>query len=202
MGPDHIEIGSFIGLAAVTNGDVTIDGVRATDLRHILMQFARIGVIATVSDHRLHVAPAQERRIRSDMGGHIPKIEDGPWPAFPADLMSIMIVTASQCEGQVLLFEKMFESRMFFVDLLVNLGARIVLCDPHRAVVAGHSKLRGGVVRSPDIRAGMAVLLAALAAEGESVIYNVSQIDRGYERIDDRLRGLGCRIERLDENSI
>jgi UDP-N-acetylglucosamine 1-carboxyvinyltransferase len=202
VGPDHIEIGSFIGLAAVTNGDVRITGVRSDDLRHILMQFERLGIHAAVDGDRLHVSPSQERRVRSDLGDHIPKIEDGPWPAFPADLMSIMIVTATQCDGQVLLFEKMFESRMFFVDLLVSLGARIVLCDPHRAVVAGPAQLHGGVVRSPDIRAGMAVLLAALAAAGESVIYNVAQIDRGYERIDARLHSLGCQITRIDESEL
>jgi UDP-N-acetylglucosamine 1-carboxyvinyltransferase len=127
----------------------------------------------------------------------VPKIEDGPWPAFPADLTSIALVAATQCEGLVLIFEKMFESRLFFVDKLVGLGARLLLCDPHRVVVAGPSKLRGGTVESPDIRAGMAMLLAALAAEGESTIHNIGQIDRGYERIDERLRALGARIERV-----
>jgi UDP-N-acetylglucosamine 1-carboxyvinyltransferase len=140
----------------------------------------------------------QERRVRSDLGGHIPELYDGPWPAFPADLMSIAIVTATQCAGMLLVFEKMFESRLFFVDKLIGMGARIVLCDPHRAVIAGPSALRGQVVESPDIRAGMAILLAALAAQGESVIHNIGQIERGYERIDERLRGLGAEIRRVE----
>ena len=139
--------------------------------------------------------------MRPDLGGHVPKLEDGPWPAFPADLMSIAIVVATQCEGLLLVFEKMFESRLFFVDKLIGMGARIVLCDPHRAVISGPSRLQGGVVESPDIRAGMAMLLAALAANGESVIHNIGQIDRGYERIDERLRALGARIERVDNPS-
>jgi UDP-N-acetylglucosamine 1-carboxyvinyltransferase len=141
----------------------------------------------------------QERRIRPDLGGHVPKLEDGPWPAFPADTMSIALVAATQCEGLLLVFEKMFESRMFFVDKLIGMGARIVLCDPHRAVVSGPSQLRGGTVESPDIRAGMAMLLAALAADGTSMIHNIGQIERGYEQIDARLRALGAAIERLDD---
>ena len=140
----------------------------------------------------------QELRIKSDLGGAVPKLEDQPWPAFPADVMSIAIVTATQCEGIILIHEKMFESRMFFVDKLVGMGARIVLCDPHRAVISGPSPLKGGTVESPDIRAGMAMLLAALAAEGASTIHNVGQIERGYERIDERLRALGAEIERVD----
>jgi UDP-N-acetylglucosamine 1-carboxyvinyltransferase len=201
VGPDHIEIGSFIGLAAVTNGDVVIDGVRPDDLRSILLQFDRLGIRPTIEGTRLIVAPSQERRIRPDLGGHVPKIEDGPWPAFPADLTSIAVVVATQCEGQVLIFEKMFESRLYFVDKLIALGARAVLCDPHRVVIAGPSRLRGGVVESPDIRAGMAMLLAALCAEGESTIHNIGQIDRGYERIDERLRALGAGIERRDDGA-
>jgi len=144
------------------------------------------------------VAAGQERRVRPDLGGHVPKLEDGPWPAFPADAMSIAVVTATQCEGLVLIFEKMFESRLFFVDKLIGMGARIVLCDPHRAVISGPAQLRGGTVESPDIRAGMAMLLAALAAEGQSTIHNVGQIERGYEQIDSRLRALGARIERAE----
>jgi UDP-N-acetylglucosamine 1-carboxyvinyltransferase len=196
VGPDHIEIGSFIGLAAVTDGDIRIEGVRAGDLHPILLQFDRLGVQPRLDGDILHVTPSQERRIRPDLGGHVPKIEDGPWPAFPADLTSIAVVVATQCEGLVLIFEKMFESRLYFVDKLVGLGARAVLCDPHRVVVSGPSQLRGGVVESPDIRAGMAMLLAALAATGRSVIHNIGQIDRGYERIDERLRALGAHIER------
>jgi UDP-N-acetylglucosamine 1-carboxyvinyltransferase len=200
IGPDHIEVGSFIGLAAVTNGAVRIEGVRPDDLRATLFAFDRLGVRPRVDDDTLVIAHNQERRIRTDLGGHIPKLEDGPWPAFPADLMSIAIVVATQCDGQLLVFEKMFESRLFFVDKLIGMGARIVLCDPHRAVIAGPSPLRGGEVESPDIRAGMGILLAALAAEGESVIHNVGQIERGYEAIDERLRGLGAQIERSDND--
>lgn len=200
IGPDHIEVASFIGLAAVTNGAITIDPVRPQDLRSTLMGFDRLGIRPRIDGHRLIVDADQERRIRPDFGGHVPKLEDGPWPAFPADCMSIAIVTATQCSGLVLVFEKMFESRLFFVDKLISLGARIVLCDPHRAVIAGPSRLQGGTVESPDIRAGMAMLLAALAAEGQSSIYNIGQIERGYEAIDTRLRALGANIERVDDN--
>ena len=198
IGPDHIEIGSFIGLAAVTNGAITIDPVRADDLRSVLLGFERLGIRPRVDGSRLTVDADQERRIRPDLGGHVPKLEDGPWPAFPADVMSTTIVTATQCAGMLLVFEKMFESRLFFVDKLIGMGARIVLCDPHRAVISGPSPLKGGTVESPDIRAGMAMLLAALAAEGSSTIHNVGQIERGYERIDERLRALGADIERAD----
>jgi UDP-N-acetylglucosamine 1-carboxyvinyltransferase len=198
IGPDHIEIASFIGLAAVTNGQVVIEDVRPDDLRSTLLGFDRLGVRPRVDGNRLIVDAGQERRIRPDLGGHVPKLEDGPWPAFPADAMSIALVTATQCEGMVLLFEKMFESRLFFVDKLIGMGARIVLCDPHRAVVSGPAALRGGPVDSPDIRAGMAMLLAALAAEGQSVIHNIGQIERGYERIDERLRALGADLQRVD----
>jgi len=196
VGPDHIEIGSFIGLAAVTGGAITIDGVRGDDLRSTLLAFERLGVRPRLDGAKLIVDAGQERRIRPDLGGHVPKLEDGPWPAFPADLMSIAIVVATQCEGLLLVFEKLFESRLFFVDKLIGMGARIVLCDPHRAVIAGPSALRGQQVESPDIRAGMAMLLAALAAQGDSVIQNIGQIERGYEHIDDRLRALGAQIER------
>jgi len=196
VGPDHIEIGSFIGLAAVTGGAITIDGVRGDDLRSTVLAFERLGVRPRLDGAKLIVDADQERRIRPDLGGHVPKLEDGPWPAFPADLMSIAIVVATQCEGLLLIFEKLFESRLFFVDKLIGMGARIVLCDPHRAVIAGPSALRGQVVESPDIRAGMAMLLAALAAQGDSVIQNIGQIERGYEHIEDRLRALGAQIER------
>jgi UDP-N-acetylglucosamine 1-carboxyvinyltransferase len=199
IGPDHIEIGSFIGLAAVTNGAITIEGVRGDDLRGTLLGFDRLGIRPRLDGQLLYVDADQERRIRPDLGGHVPKLEDGPWPAFPADTMSIALVAATQCEGLLLVFEKMFESRMFFVDKLIGMGARIVLCDPHRAVVSGPSQLRGGTVESPDIRAGMAMLLAALAADGTSMIHNIGQIERGYEQIDARLRALGAAIERLDD---
>ncbi|HEX9762014.1 MAG TPA: UDP-N-acetylglucosamine 1-carboxyvinyltransferase, partial [Acidimicrobiia bacterium] len=198
IGPDHIEIGSFIGLAAVTNGAITIDGVRGEDLRSMLLGFERLGIRPRLTEDQLLIDANQERRVRPDLGGHVPKLEDGPWPAFPADVMSIAIVAATQCEGLILIHEKMFESRLFFVDKLIGMGARIVLCDPHRAVISGPSSLRGGTVESPDIRAGMAMLLAALAAEGQSTIHNVGQIERGYERIDERLRALGADIQRLD----
>jgi UDP-N-acetylglucosamine 1-carboxyvinyltransferase len=199
IGPDHIEVASFIGLAAVTNGQLSIEGVRGDDLRSTLLGFERLGIRPRLDGTTLIVDADQERRIRSDLGGHVPKLEDGPWPAFPADAMSIAVVAATQCEGMVLIFEKMFESRLFFVDKLIGMGARIVLCDPHRAVISGPARLRGGTVESPDIRAGMAMLLAALAAEGASTIHNVGQIERGYEQIDARLRALGAVIERHED---
>jgi UDP-N-acetylglucosamine 1-carboxyvinyltransferase len=199
IGPDHIEIGSFIGLAAVTNGEIVIDPVRPDDLRSTLLGFDRLGIRPRVDGTRLIVDAEQERRVRPDLGGHVPKLEDGPWPAFPADVLSTTIVAATQCAGLLLIFEKMFESRLFFVDKLIGMGARIVLCDPHRAVIAGPSPLKGNVVDSPDIRAGMAMLLAALCAEGQSTIHNIGQIERGYERIDERLRALGAELERLDD---
>jgi UDP-N-acetylglucosamine 1-carboxyvinyltransferase len=196
LGPDHIEIASFLGLAAVTNSELTIEGVRPPDLRSTLLGFERLGVVPRIDGERMHCAAGQRRRIAADIGGHIAKLEDGPWPAFPADAMSIALVTATQCEGTILLFEKLFESRLFFVDKLIGMGARIVLCDPHRVVIAGPSKLHAGTVESPDIRAGMAMLLAALAAEGTSTIHNAGQIERGYERIVERLAALGAGIER------
>src|SRR6266699_288769 len=186
----------FLDEPAVTGGAITIAGVRGDDLRSTVLAFERLGVRPRLEGDKLIVDAGQERRIRPDLGGHVPKLEDGPWPAFPADLMSIAIVVATQCEGLLLVFEKLFESRLFFVDKLIGMGARIVLCDPHRAVIAGPSALRGQQVESPDIRAGMAMLLAALAAQGDSVIQNIGQIERGYEHIDDRLRALGAQIER------
>jgi UDP-N-acetylglucosamine 1-carboxyvinyltransferase len=197
IGPDHIEVGSFIGLAAVTDSPLRIVGAGVEHLRSVLMGFERLGISCQVEGDDLVVPSGQAREIRTDLGGHVPKLEDQPWPAFPADLMSIAIVAATQCTGMILMFEKMFESRMFFVDKLIGMGARIVLCDPHRVIVAGPSKLRGAVVESPDIRAGMAMLLAAMCAEGQSTINNAVQIERGYERIDERLNALGARIERV-----
>jgi UDP-N-acetylglucosamine 1-carboxyvinyltransferase len=196
IGPDHVEVASFIGLAAVTGGDLTIDGVKNEDLISILPTFGRLGVRVEEGDGTVRVPPGQELYIEDDIGGHIPKIEDGPWPAFPSDCTSIALTVATQARGTVLLFEKMFENRLFFTDKLVSMGARIILCDPHRAVVTGPSKLRGQRMESPDIRAGMSMLLASLCAEGESTIGAVYQIDKGYERIDERLRALGARIER------
>jgi UDP-N-acetylglucosamine 1-carboxyvinyltransferase len=198
IAPEHIEVASFIGLAAVTGGDVTIADVIAADLAPILPSFERLGVRVELNETTLHVPPGQELAIKDDLGGQIPKIEDGPWPAFPADLTSIALAVATQARGTILIFEKMFENRLFFVDKLVSMGARIILCDPHRAVVTGPARLFGQRMASPDIRAGMAMLIASLCAEGTSTIGNVGEIDRGYERIDERLRSLGARIERVD----
>jgi UDP-N-acetylglucosamine 1-carboxyvinyltransferase len=195
---DHIEVGSFIGLAAVTRGEILIEDAVVEHLDSTLLAFERMGIRCEIQGSDLLVPGEQERVIRMDLGGHIPKVDDGPWPAFPADLTSIALVVATQCRGTILIYEKMFESRMFFADKLISMGARIVLCDPHRAVVVGPSQLHAAPVESPDIRAGMALLIAALGAEGESHLYNVAQIERGYERIDDRLRALGASIERGD----
>ncbi len=198
IGPDHIEVGSFIGLAAVTHSTIRIERAGVQHLRSTLMGFERLGIHCSIEGDDLIVAAEQSRKIQTDLGGHVPTISDQPWPAFPADVMSIAIVTATQCEGMVLMHEKMFESRMFFVDKLIGMGARIVLCDPHRAIVSGPCQLRASTVESPDIRAGMAMLLAALCARGESTINNVGQIERGYERIDERLNLLGANIERVE----
>jgi UDP-N-acetylglucosamine 1-carboxyvinyltransferase len=198
IAPDHIEVASFIGLAAVTGGDVIIEQIAPQDLVPILPAFARLGVHVEVAESSVRVPPGQALLIRDDLGGQIPKLEDGPWPAFPADLTSIALAVATQASGTILIFEKMFENRLFFVDKLVSMGARIILCDPHRAIVAGPSKLYGQRMASPDIRAGMAMLIASLCAEGTSFIGNVGEIDRGYERIDERLRSLGAQIERID----
>src|SRR5436305_3897631 len=198
VGPEHIEVGSFMGLAAITGGDITIEDVEPKDLAGILPTFERLGVHVELDGSSVRVPPGQELVVQDDLGGQIPKIEDGPWPAFPADLTSIAVTVATQARGTVLIFEKMFESRLFFVDKLVSMGARIILCDPHRAVVTGPARLYGQQMSSPDIRAGMAMLLAALCAEGTSTIGNIAEIDRGYERIDERLRALGARIERVE----
>jgi UDP-N-acetylglucosamine 1-carboxyvinyltransferase len=198
IGPEHIEVASLIGLAAITGGDVTIEDVAVDDIKPILPPFARLGVNVELGESTVTVPAGQKLEILDDLGGQIPKIEDGPWPAFPADLTSIAVTVATQAKGTILIFEKMFESRLFFVDKLVSMGARIILCDPHRVVVSGPSPLYGGRMESPDIRAGMAMVLAALCAEGTSTIGNIQQIDRGYERIDERLRQLGARIERVE----
>jgi UDP-N-acetylglucosamine 1-carboxyvinyltransferase len=197
IGPDHVEVASFIGLAAVTGGDVTIEDVNPADLVSVLPTFARLGVRVELGEDSVRVPAGQVLEVEDDLGGHIPKIEDGPWPAFPSDCTSLALTVATQARGTVLLFEKMFENRLFFTDKLVSMGARIILCDPHRAVVTGPSRLRGQRMESPDIRAGMAMLIASLCAEGESTIGAVYQIDKGYERIDERLRALGARIERI-----
>jgi UDP-N-acetylglucosamine 1-carboxyvinyltransferase len=197
ISPDHIEVGSFMALAAATGGELRIRDVEPADLRMVRRQFRRLGLRSEVEGSDILVPPGQELEIESDLGDAIPKVEDGPWPAFPADLTSIMVALATQAKGEVLIFEKMFENRLFFVDKLVAMGARILLCDPHRAIVSGPSRLHGERVESPDIRAGMAMLIAALAADGTSEIGNIVQIDRGYEQIDERLRALGAQIERV-----
>jgi UDP-N-acetylglucosamine 1-carboxyvinyltransferase len=196
IGADHIETGSFVGLAAVTGSEIVIADAPLEHLDSTLLGFRRLGVECTVEGGDLRVHGDREHVIRHDAFGAVPKIDDGPWPAFPADLTSIALVTAVCCRGTILIHEKMFESRMFFTDKLVGMGARIILCDPHRAVVVGPSRLRGGTVESPDIRAGMALLIAALGAEGRSEIHNIGQIERGYARIDERLEALGASIER------
>ncbi len=196
--PDHIEVASFVGLAAVTHGEIVIDDVVPEDLVPIRGAFERLGVRMEVDGTSLRVPDGQQLAVQDDLGGQVPKIEDGPWPAFPADLTSIALIVATQARGAILIFEKMFESRLFFVDKLVNMGARIILCDPHRAVVSGPAKLYGQRMESPDIRAGWAMLVAALCAEGTSTIGNIAQIVRGYERIDERLRAVGAQIERAE----
>lgn len=196
LGADHIETGSFMGLAAVTGSELTILDAPLEHLDSTLLGFRRLGVECTVEGSSLVVHGDRDLTVENDAFGHIPKVDDGPWPAFPADLTSIALVTATQCRGTVLVHEKMFESRMYFTDKLVGMGAQIILCDPHRAVVVGPSQLRGGPLESPDIRAGMAMLIAALGAEGESRIRNIGQIERGYQHIDSRLRALGARIRR------
>jgi UDP-N-acetylglucosamine 1-carboxyvinyltransferase len=197
IGPDYIEIGSFIALAACTGGELRVKDVIREDLRMTRLAFERLGCDIEFDGPDVIVPPGQVLRVKDDEGDAISKIEDGPWPAFPADLTSIALAMATQAEGMVLIHEKMFENRLFFVDKLVSMGARVIVCDPHRAVVSGPSRLHGERMESPDIRAGMAMLIAALCAEGTSEIGNIRQIDRGYERIDERLRALGARIERV-----
>jgi UDP-N-acetylglucosamine 1-carboxyvinyltransferase len=197
VGLDHIEIGSFISLAAVLNSQIRIKNALTADLGLILRNFERLGIFVKKEDQDILVEKDQEMEIRYDDRNFIPKIDDAPWPGFPADLTSIMVITASQCKGSVLIFEKLFESRLFWVDKLITMGAQIVLCDPHRALVSGPTPLQGSVLSSPDIRAGMALLIAALCAKGESEIHNIYQIDRGYEKIDERLNSLGAKIQRI-----
>jgi UDP-N-acetylglucosamine 1-carboxyvinyltransferase len=202
VSPDHIEVGSFMALAAVTGGEIRIKGTVPDDLKMVRVVFERLGLKSHHDGMDLIVPPEQRLRVKDDAGDAIPKIDDGPWPAFPADLTSIALAVATQAEGMVLIHEKMFENRLFFVDKLTSMGARIVLCDPHRAIVSGPSRLHGERMESPDIRAGMAMLIASLCAEGVSEIGNAGQIDRGYERIDDRLRELGARIDRVSGDRV
>ncbi|MFH0953428.1 MAG: UDP-N-acetylglucosamine 1-carboxyvinyltransferase [Verrucomicrobiota bacterium] len=197
VGPDHIEVGSFIAAAAATHGELAIPDIPDTGFLAMMERcFRRLGVALTVRPGRVTLAARQTLRIESDLGGAIPKIEDGAWPAFPSDLMSVAIVLATQAKGVMLFFEKMFESRMYFVDRLIEMGAQLIQCDPHRVLVTGPSRLHGTHLTTPDIRAGMGLVIAALCARGESTIDNAQLIDRGYERIDERLRALGADVSR------
>jgi UDP-N-acetylglucosamine 1-carboxyvinyltransferase len=197
VSPDHIEIASFMALAGVTGGELRIKDTIPDDLRMIRLIFERLGLRSEVEGDDVIVPPGQKLVVQRDIGDYQSKVEDGPWPAFPADLTSIAVALATQAEGSVLVHEKMFENRLFFVDKLISMGAEISICDPHRVIVIGPRRLRGARVASPDIRAGMAMLMAALCAQGRSEIGNISEIDRGYERIDERLRDLGAHIERV-----
>jgi UDP-N-acetylglucosamine 1-carboxyvinyltransferase len=197
IGPDFMEVGSFIGLAAVTRGEIEIEDAGPENLRMTKIAYGRLGIHWEQEGSTIRVPSGQQLKVVPDLGGMIPKIDDAPWPGFPADLTSIALVMATQVEGTVLIHEKMFESRMFFVDKLIGMGARIILCDPHRAVVSGPCRLRGSELVSPDVRAGMAMVIAALCAEGTSVISNVYQIERGYERLTERLQSLGARIRKV-----
>jgi len=196
VSPDHIEIASFMALAGVTGGELRVQESVPEDLRMIRLVFHRLGLRSHLDGDDVVVPGDQKLVVQRDAGNYQSKVEDGPWPAFPADLTSIAVALATQSEGSVLIFEKMFENRLFFVDKLISMGAEITICDPHRAIVIGPRRLRGQRVSSPDIRAGMAMLIAALCADGETEIHNVREIDRGYERVDERLRALGARIER------
>ncbi len=194
IGSDFMEVGSFIGLAAVTRGELIIEDATPGNLKMTRLAFAKLGIHWERDGEDIRVPSGQALRVVPDMGGMIPKIDDAPWPGFPPDLTSIITVVATQVEGTVLIHEKMFDARMFFVDKLIGMGARIVLCDPHRAVVSGPSRLSGSEMTSPDVRAGMAMVIAAICAEGTSIIHNVYQIERGYEDLVGRLQQLGAQI--------
>jgi UDP-N-acetylglucosamine 1-carboxyvinyltransferase len=198
IGADYMEVGSFIGLAAATGGDLHIEGARPQDIRPAKNAFGKLGIVWAHEGAVIHVPKNQQMEVNCDLGGMIPKIDDAPWPGFPPDLTSIITVVATQVKGTVLIHEKMFESRMFFVDKLIAMGAHIVLCDPHRAVVSGPAKLHGSELISPDVRAGMAMIIAAMCAEGKSIIRNVYQIERGYENLAERLASIGARIARKE----
>lgn len=198
IGADYLEVASFMTLAALTGGEMLIENASPEHMRMILQQFARLGILGQPRGKDLFVPRGQPLQVLADYRGAVPHLADAPWPGFPADLTSVALVAATKSQGEVLIHEKMFESRLFFVDQLIEMGARIVLCDPHRAVVMGAARLTGARMHSPDIRAGMALLIASLAAEGRSVIGNIEQIDRGYARIDERLKPLGACIERRD----
>ncbi|MBZ0258480.1 UDP-N-acetylglucosamine 1-carboxyvinyltransferase [bacterium] len=198
LAADYLEVGSFIGLAAVTGGEILIKNAAPEYLRMVLHQFSNLGIEVEIRGNDIFVPKDQPLEIKPDIHTSLIKIDDGPWPAFPADMMSIAVLISTQTKGTVMIFEKMFESRLFFTDRLIGMGANIILCDPHRAVVVGPTPLRGQVMSSPDIRAGMALLMAALCAEGTSEIQNIEQIDRGYERLDERLASLGAKIQRVE----
>jgi len=193
---DYLEAGSFLALAAVTGGELKIKNTAPQNMRMILQTFGRLGIRTEIKGQDILVPKRQSLEVEKEFGGAVPHIADAPWPGFPADMTSVALVTATQCKGTVLIHEKLFESRLFFVDGLLEMGARIILCDPHRAVVLGSDKLRGAKLASPDIRAGMALLIASLCADGESEIRNIGQIDRGFSRIEERLRSLGAKIQR------
>ncbi len=201
IGPDYIDAGSYIAAALVTGGELTVEDVEASDFAVLEKPFRRFGVrwIIDRENKTLRLPAQQKLKTAYDLGDVIPKIEDGPWPMFPSDLMSILIVLASQTRGSTLFFEKMFESRMYFVDHLIGMGARIVQCDPHRVVVTGPAPLQGSRVSSPDIRAGMALLVAALCARNETIIHNAESIDRGYDTVEVELKRLGANIERISD---
>lgn len=199
IGPDYLEVGSYIGLGAVVGDGILIRDAPVRQMRKIRQVFEKLGVSMEFAQDTCYVPGRQTLHIKTDLHGVIPQVDDAPWPQFPTDLMSIAIVVATQAHGTVLFFEKMYEGRMFFVDSLIGMGASIIPCDPHRVVVVGPSKLYGATLRSPDIRAGMALLIACLAASGRSIMHNVEQIDRGYERVDEKLRALGARIERVED---
>ena len=194
--PDYIEIGSFVAAAAATGGDLRVAVADPEPMLIVSKTFQKMGIRLSCEGNTMSLVARQKMRVIRDFGSAIPKIEDGPWPMFPSDLMSVSLVAATQAKGTVLFFEKMFESRMYFVDYLIGMGAGIVVCDPHRVLVTGPSRLHGTSMASPDIRAGMALLIAALCAKGESVIHNAQTIDRGYERVEERLRALGADIVR------
>ncbi|MFU8779448.1 MAG: UDP-N-acetylglucosamine 1-carboxyvinyltransferase [Kiritimatiellia bacterium] len=194
---DTIEAASFVAAAILTGGELTVENIAPADFMVIDKHWAKLGVQWNLQDTRLYVPPNQKLAVQNDFGAAIPKIEDGPWPNFPSDLLGVTLVLATQAHGTLLLFEKMFESRMYFVDRMIDMGARIVQCDPHRVVVSGPAHLQATRLHSPDIRAGISLLLAALCAKGESRIGNADMIDRGYENVDRKLRHLGADIRRV-----
>lgn len=198
IGPDFMEVGSFLCLGAIAGGKVTVQNVEMDDLRFVLKTLARLGIDPVLEGKNLTIDGTKPLKMRKDISGRIGTIYSGPWPAYPTDLMSVAIVAATQSQGTMVFFEKMFEGRMFFTDKLMQMGANIVLCDPHRIVISGKSQLYGAHMSSPDVRAGMALIMAALVAEGPSIINNIYQVDRGYFNIEQKLKGLGANIVRED----